>query len=313
VTEPTFSVVVGAYNAEATIVPAVRSVLGQTRSDFEVIVVDDGSTDGTAERMREFDGESRVQLLRQPHAGISTARNTAFAVARGRYVSVLDADDVYLPEYLEAHGAALDADDAVGLVWGDSWVLDDSPRRILRRTNLQGTTPDPFPATPPELLHALVRYNFASGGSMARRSALEEAGGWNTNLRAAVDYELWLRIVAHGWRGVRLPGAYMIWRRHAGSLTRSASRMYENHREVARLVAEDWEGIAPETRALAREQLARWDTLARRARNDGRLAVAARGARLLAGRAKRRVLARRLAYETPPPEIARVYPDLTVL
>src|SRR4051812_28108863 len=106
--EPTFSVAIPAYNAAATIAPALRSVLAQTRGDFEAIVVDDGSTDATAEAVGPFLEDGRITLVQQENRGLSGARNTALASARGRYVSLLDSDDLWLPHYLERMGEALD-------------------------------------------------------------------------------------------------------------------------------------------------------------------------------------------------------------
>src|SRR5437016_179026 len=104
--DPTFSVVMPALNAETTIGAAIRSVLAQTRTDFELLVVDDGSTDNTIDEVRRV-ADPRVRLLALKHRGVAVARNYAISEARARFVSMLDSDDLWLPSYLEVMGAAL--------------------------------------------------------------------------------------------------------------------------------------------------------------------------------------------------------------
>ena len=95
---PTVSVVIPTFNRADLVVEALGSVFAQTLDDLEAILVDDGSTDGTAERVRErFAGESRLRVLEKPNGGASSARNRGLDVARGRYVAFLDSDDLYLP------------------------------------------------------------------------------------------------------------------------------------------------------------------------------------------------------------------------
>src|SRR5262245_19101881 len=96
---PNVSVIIPAYNAEAFIADTIRSVLAQTYQDFEVIVVDDGSRDGTAKALQPF--ESRVRLHTQANAGVATARNTGVGLATGTFIAFLDADDLWLPHKLE--------------------------------------------------------------------------------------------------------------------------------------------------------------------------------------------------------------------
>ena len=106
---PVVSVVIPTYNRASLVGRAVGSVLGQTFPDLEVVVVDDGSTDGTEEAVRAV-GDGRVRYLRhEANRGVAAARNTGMAHARGEYVAFLDSDDVWLPEWVEAHLAAFQA------------------------------------------------------------------------------------------------------------------------------------------------------------------------------------------------------------
>lgn len=96
---PAFSIVIPAYNVAGYIDETIQSVLRQTVQDWELIVVDDGSTDDTAERVKAV-GDARIRLIRQENSGVSVARNTGIAAARGRYVALLDADDLWAPSHL---------------------------------------------------------------------------------------------------------------------------------------------------------------------------------------------------------------------
>ena len=107
----TFSVVIAAYEAASTVGGAIQSVLAQTRQDFEVIVVDDGSRDDTAAVAAAIAAkDQRVSVRSQPNGGPSAARNSGIAAGKAELVSMLDSDDLWLPEYLEKMGAALEAD-----------------------------------------------------------------------------------------------------------------------------------------------------------------------------------------------------------
>src|SRR4051812_8129426 len=99
--DPTVTIIMPAYNAERYLAQTLESVLRQTFVDFEVIVVDDGSADRTAEVAQQFvQRDARVRLIRQPNQRVSVARNTAMAAARGRFFALLDSDDLWQPEYL---------------------------------------------------------------------------------------------------------------------------------------------------------------------------------------------------------------------
>src|SRR5437588_1923361 len=122
--DASFNVVMAAYNASATIEAAIQSVLNQTRPDFELIVVDDGSTDDTAERVDQFRVDPRVRLVRQENSGLPAARNVAVSAGQARYVTILDSDDLLIPTYLERIGRALDEAPGAGFAFADAWRLD---------------------------------------------------------------------------------------------------------------------------------------------------------------------------------------------
>src|SRR5262249_46526832 len=209
---PTFSVVMPAHNTASMIGDAIASVLAQTRTDFELLVVDDRSTDGTPDVVRRFADDPRVELLPSgPERGPGAARNAAIARARGRYVSMLDSDDLWLPTYLEAVGAALDRHASAGLACTLRWTLDDPPGLLRRSVRPARAEPEVLAAA--AFLARLAQRNFVVNSTVTlRRSLAVELGGCNSALRAAVDFDLWLRTAAAGYGAVFLQEPLAVYR-----------------------------------------------------------------------------------------------------
>ena len=179
---PLVSVVIPAYNAERTITAAIGSVLEQTVDDLEVIVVDDGSTDRTVE-VAAASGDRRVQVVRQANAGPSVARNTGLARAGGKYVALLDADDLWLPRKVERQLEVLERQPGVGAVQTGALFVDDDLRELsVRRCRSGGDA----------LLETLLFENLPAFPStvMFDRSKLAEIGGFDTSLVILEDWNL---------------------------------------------------------------------------------------------------------------------------
>jgi glycosyltransferase involved in cell wall biosynthesis len=308
--KPTFTAVIPAYNAESTLGSAIRSVLSQTRGDFELVVVDDGSRDRTPAVAESFQSDPRVRIVRHENRGPASARNTGIASSRGRLVAFLDSDDLWMPQYLEALGGALESNPDAGFAYTDGWVLDDATRRIARRTVMAGQRPPvPPPPSAEEFLRMLVRRNFVPAEAMVRKATLDDVGGFNESLPALEDYELWLRILSHGYRAVRPPGLLLVRRDRADSLSKDPRLMWGAHETVWRLLVE--QHPAPEdVKVIARAQMRALDR--KLAALDGRIGphAVARRVRHILGRVRRRLLSRRLWCRKPPAEVARAFPDL---
>ena len=249
---PTFSVVIPSYNSAQTIGSAIRSVLAQTRSDFELIVADDRSTDDSREVVTAFLGDERVTLVtRDVNGGQSAARNTGIARARGEYVCFLDSDDVWLPRYLDEMAVSLEANSDASVAYTDAWVLYDGIGRILRRTAMETYRPPATPPHPLAFLRALLEYgNFVYYSVAARRQALLDAGGYNEALRGGPDYELWLRLSATGHTFVRCEEVLAIYRRREGQLTSDPAWSDRAMAATFRLVADQY-SVPADIRALA--------------------------------------------------------------
>jgi glycosyltransferase involved in cell wall biosynthesis len=228
---PTFSVVIAAYNAARTLPATIRSVLGQTRRDFEIVVVDDGSTDGTDRALAGI-RDDRIIYLRQENLGPAAARNSGIEQSSAELVSLLDSDDLWLPTYLETMHSALRAAPDAGLAYTDAWRLDDLRRRIYRRT-LMGPQRPPRrpPADPAALLAALLERNFVFTSATVRRSVLDAVGGFTTLTRSE-DYELWLRIAASGVRFTNTGKVLAVYRDRPGSRIHDRTAMWRGRAEI---------------------------------------------------------------------------------
>jgi hypothetical protein len=301
---PTFSVIVPAYNAAETVGDAIRSVLNQTVAGFEVIVVDDGSTDGTSAEIERFAVDPRVRHIRQSNAGLAATRNRALREARGCYATFLDADDLLLPHYLQTMGETLGEAPEAGFAHCDFWVFDEATRQFsawpLGRLAL--------PGDPNDLMRMLLRRNVLHGGATVRTDVLHEVGYLNASLPACEDLELWLRILAHGYTARRAAGRLSVWRSRGSSLSHQSVLMVSSLCEVYRLVAEEYD-VGDDIRALARARMR--VELKRLAALTGerRLAATAGRVRRAAGTLRRALLQSR-RHRDIPPEVAAAFPEL---
>jgi glycosyltransferase involved in cell wall biosynthesis len=187
--DPLVSVILAVHNRERSVARAIASVLAQTYSPLELIVVDDGSTDGTRGVVERFG--ARVTLIAQPHAGVYAARNTGLRHARGELVAFIDSDDAWLPDKLAAQ-VPLMRRPGVGLVFGDA-VHVTAPREGAPRTGLTC-----FRVSPARRGRAADRFawcNFVPTCTvLVRRSCLEETGGFSEAGEVSADYLAWFRI-----------------------------------------------------------------------------------------------------------------------
>lgn len=188
---PRVSVVLPTYNCADHLGPAIESVLAQTYEDFELLVVDDASTDATAEVVARFQGDARVRHLRhEVNRGPSAARNTGIHAATGELIAFIDADDHWAPGKLEAQVAAME-DPTVGVCCVAAWYLmpGDSTVVVKKQPPFEGD------ALYRELLFS---NSIPAGGSgtMVRRSCFAAAGDFDEALRGAEDRDLWVRLAA---------------------------------------------------------------------------------------------------------------------
>ncbi len=221
---PRVSVVVAAYNAARYVGATIRSVLAQTFQDFDVVVVDDGSTDGTAEVVAAI-SDPRIRLLRQANAGPAAARNCGIFQSTGAYVAIVDADDQWTPTKLAEQVALLEAQPRVGACFTHLEVIDPDDR------SLAGTLEEAwFNVPPPESAVALAellatRNRLAQSSALLRRAAVESVGGYDVDFVAVEDFDLWLRLL-HTWDVAVIPKPLTRYRVHPTSLTSATAHSY---------------------------------------------------------------------------------------
>ncbi|MCC6453638.1 MAG: glycosyltransferase family 2 protein [Caldilineaceae bacterium] len=226
---PRVSVLMAAYNAVSYVETAVDSILQQTFSDFELIVVDDGSTDGTweiLERLAIQDG--RIRLERNPkNCGIARTRNRGVELARGEFIAIMDADDISKPYRLEKQSAYLVNHPQVGVVGGAICFFTEG-----------GATPSrvkSFPLTPSLVTWTLCFESpFADPASMIRRSLLVEMEGYRTDHIVAMDYDLWQRLSRIA-QLANLPDVVLHYRWHGDNISH---RRAEEGNRLASLIAQ---------------------------------------------------------------------------
>jgi glycosyltransferase involved in cell wall biosynthesis len=182
---PTVSVIIPTYNRRRCLQDALESVFAQTYRDYEVVVVDDGSTDGTDVVVAGLRDRLRFRYIRQENTGEAGARNRGLEAARGSLIAFLDSDDVWLPDLLERESSILAADSSVALVCARSMTAGRLSRKVISREDvLVG-----------DLFARLFQKNFVNNSTVvARKSCLAEAGGFNEAYPTFYDYDLWLKV-----------------------------------------------------------------------------------------------------------------------
>jgi glycosyltransferase involved in cell wall biosynthesis len=188
---PEVSVVIPAYNAEQTLAETLKSLLAQTFADFEAIVVDDGSKDGTATVARSF-SDHRVRVVAIPNGGVATARNRGISEARSPIVAFLDADDLWLPGKLERQFAALNEHPDAAISVTAATRIDQASRAV-GHMNVDDGAEDQCLAL---LLGSMVLGCVSSG--VARKQILDSVGGFDPRFSQCADWDLWLRLSVAG-------------------------------------------------------------------------------------------------------------------
>ncbi len=219
--KPTVAVIMPAYNSAHYISEAIKSVIGQTMPDFELVVVDDGSTDHTADVVRRYLGDRRVRLLSQENAGPSIARNRGIAATNSRFISLIDSDDKYEPEYLAKMTGALEANPEMAFYCCDAMLFGDTETVGLR---VYGEKRG-YPLT---LKTVLSRDFQVHGSTTIRRKWVEKIGGYNPERRSAEDLDLWVRMLCEGARGDYLNKPLIWYRRREGSLSTDTRLLHDS-------------------------------------------------------------------------------------
>jgi glycosyltransferase involved in cell wall biosynthesis len=250
---PTVSVIMPAFNVEPYVGDAIRSALTQTYTDFELIVVDDGSKDGTADVVRSLAREDkRVKLVQQANRGLAGARNSALRASRGEFFALLDSDDLWEPEFLAEQMAILQAHPEVDIVTGNGWCLGGAKHGQLARPY-----PDPRPA--PELASIIGDEWSVFIMSVVRRHVYTTIGPFDEEMRSNEDYDFWLRAAVAGFTFARNDRPLGHYRIRSDSLSASDVRMIRGilhvYTKLRPVIAE-----RPREMAILERQISRFET-----------------------------------------------------
>lgn len=231
---PTVSVVIPCYNLGEYLDEAVQSVLDQTYQDFEILIVDDGSTDERTRALLASYERPRTRVVRTENRGLSAARNSGAAMTSGRYLCMLDADDRLEPSYMQRSVEVLDAEPDVAFV--SHW---------LRTFGDEEWTWQPESCELPDLLNT----NTINGAALVRRDAFLAGGGFDETLREGFeDWDFWITLVERGFRGRILREILFNYRRRADSMSREMMKgdlFARLHRLLAQKHARSYQAHLP--------------------------------------------------------------------
>lgn len=220
------SILIPCYNAERWVAQAIESALAQTWSDKEVIVVDDGSTDGSLKEIQKF--ERRIQWETGPNLGSNVARNRLLELARGEWLQYLDADDYLLPPKIERQVAFLMEQPECDVVYSPVWWVRWSETSVEKEI-----TQIPGPHDPASLL---ARWWLPqTGGPIWRKEAVMRAGSWKVDQPCCQEHELYLRLLMTGARFLyfgEAHAAYRDWRQDEGVSKRNLSELLRRRLEI---------------------------------------------------------------------------------
>ncbi len=248
---PRVSVIVPAYNAADHIGEALESVIAQTIADWEVVVCDDGSSDGTAAIASAFG--DRVRVVRNArNEGLAAARNRAISESRGRLLALLDADDFWLPHYLERQLQLLDAcpqRETVGIVSCNAYLRDANG-------TLPGTYADRFGYAEDVDIERLLDISPIFISAVIPRAALERVGLFATDLRSCEDLDAWIRLLERGYRVISTREPLVVYRLSPGQLSAQPVRMAQARQAVYRRAIERGR-LSPAQKRLAERAIRR--------------------------------------------------------
>jgi glycosyltransferase involved in cell wall biosynthesis len=226
---PRVSVIIPTYNRAALLKKALQSILDQTFHSYEIIVVDDGSTDDTRDAVAAF-ASPKIRYLRQENKGRSHARNLALAEARGEYIAFLDSDDMFTRDKLEKQVALLDANPEYGMAYASARVLDDNDKEIFRPHRSKKGTPF-YLATESGFIYEKIAFylpvTVILPTVMVRNKVMKIVGGFDENLHRFEDTDMWRRI-SKITKIIAIPEPLCQIRTHAGNRMELPAKIFKS-------------------------------------------------------------------------------------
>ncbi len=220
---PKVSVIIPVYNCECYIAQAIESALNQTYSNYEIIVINDGSTDNTRQILQPY--LEKIRYFYQENQGLSATRNRGIKMAKGELIALLDADDFFLPNKLQEQIAIFDAQPTIGLVQSGWRVVNEIGEKI---EDVQ-----PWHKSPELDLVSWLKWKATNpSGMIFQKKWLERVGGFNENLRRLEDFDIVIRLALAGCRATWFPKVAVCYRQHSGNMTRNLLAQIEVEEKI---------------------------------------------------------------------------------
>lgn len=214
---PIISVLIPTYNRKDIVLEAIRSALKQEPNNFEIIVIDDGSTDGTAEYLQGLN--LSIKIITQKNMGVAAARNRGIREARGEYIAFLDSDDLWLPHKLQQQLAFFTIHPETVIVFTDEYISEKNV--IQSKTRFERNKPIVRPSLPAFVQHTSIHVS----SIMAKKTLFDEVGLFNESLRIHEDSELWNRIAEyHAFNYIEQPLVVYRWQADPAHLMSNEKR-----------------------------------------------------------------------------------------
>lgn len=241
---PTISIVIPAYNAARTILATLESVQKQTFSDFEIIVINDGSTDQTVELLSTVE-DPRLKVFSYGNGGLPVARNRGISQSTGAFITFLDADDLWTEDKLELQLAALQQNPKAGVAY--SWTCN-------MEENGESFQPGHQVTFEGNVYPKLLLGNFIASGSniMVRQEAIESVGEFDPSLKSCEDWDFYLRLAAC-WSFVVVPKPQILYRQSSGAMSSKIDVMEKYHLMV---LDRSLQTASPELQSLKNQSIA---------------------------------------------------------
>lgn len=217
---PLITVYITNYNYGAYLKQAVDSVLNQTLQDFELIIIDDGSTDNSRDIIEQYREHPKIRVIFQQNKGLNVTNNIALRAARGAYIVRLDADDYFDPRALELLSKELDANEELGLVFPDYYYVNED-----------GVVTEEFKRHDFSADVSLLDQAAHGACTMIRTDYLRKLGGYNESFSCQDGYELWVKFIEH-YKVANVGQPLFYYRRHSSNLTRNESRILSTRARI---------------------------------------------------------------------------------
>ncbi|MCL2936552.1 MAG: glycosyltransferase [Trichodesmium sp. MAG_R02] len=220
---PKVSIIIPVYNCELYIAQAIESVLNQTYTDYEIIVINDGSTDNTHQVLQPY--MKKIRYFSQENKGLSATRNQGIKMAKGKLISLLDADDLFLYYKLQEQVAIFEAEPSIGLVQSGWRVVNEKGEKI--------EDVKPWHKSPELDLVTWLKWKATNpSGMMFRKEWLERVNGFNEDLRRLEDFDIVIRLALAGCQATWFPKVAVCYRQHRGNMTRNLLAQIEVEEKI---------------------------------------------------------------------------------